>query len=256
MAMRRSPTGSATVRARPGARRRGNRRPAWSRSGAAGRHGERGRAPPSCDHPRPGPGARRPPARRADQPSRPRRNRMARGMAQALQGRVHRHQPRPHLPDPPDQQLPVARPRDSAARRDRLRRLRCMDRAGLRRRGAGSGKARRQAQARASLASARSHRPAAAQPGAAGEAPRNAGAARGDARRRRDGQARAGQGRCPLQDRDRGRACGQVVRRPADHPRLHPAHPARRPDRDRRAERRRQDDIAQAADGRNLARQR
>ena len=39
------------------------------------------------------------------------RHRMARGMAQALQGRVHRHQPRPHLPDPADQQLPVARPR-------------------------------------------------------------------------------------------------------------------------------------------------
>ena len=55
--------------------------------------------------------ARRAAARRADQPSRPRRDRMARGMAQAVQGRVHRHQPRPDLPDAADAKLHLARPR-------------------------------------------------------------------------------------------------------------------------------------------------
>ena len=44
--------------------------------------------------------------------------------------------------------------------------------------------------------------------------------------------------------------------RAADHPRLHAAHPARRPDRPRRPQRRRQDDLAQAADRRARARQR
>ena len=44
--------------------------------------------------------------------------------------------------------------------------------------------------------------------------------------------------------------------RPAHHPRLHAAHPARRPDRHRRPERRGQDDLAQAADRRACARQR
>ena len=39
-----------------------------------------------------------------------------------------------------------------------------------------------------------------------------------------------------------------------DHPRLHLAHPARRPDRHRRAERRREDDAAEAADWRAAAR--
>ena len=49
----------------------------------------------------------------------------------------------------------------------------------------------------------------------------------------------------------------QVVekfRRPPDHPRLHAAHPARRPHRHRRPERRRQDDVAQAADRRARSR--
>ena len=126
--------------------------------------------------------ARRAAARRADQPPRSRRHRLARGLAGALQGRVHRHQPRPHLPDPADQELPVARPRRRPPRGDRLRRLRCVDREGLCRGGARGRQARRQAEARAALAAARRDRAAAAQPGAAGQAPRDARPARGDAR--------------------------------------------------------------------------
>ena len=68
----------------------------------AGRDRERRRAAAGGDRPRAGAGARRAAARRADQPSRPRRDRMARGLAEALHGRVHRHQPRPHLPDAAD----------------------------------------------------------------------------------------------------------------------------------------------------------
>ena len=48
----------------------------------------------------------------------------------------------------------------------------------------------------------------------------------------------------------------QKLWRAADHPRLLAAHPARRPDRPRRPERRGQDDAAQAADRRACARQR
>ena len=48
----------------------------------------------------------------------------------------------------------------------------------------------------------------------------------------------------------------QELWRAADHPRLLAAHPARRPDRPRRPQRRRQDDAAQAADRRACARQR
>ena len=75
--------------------------------------------------------ARRAAARRADQPSRPRRDRVARGVAQALHRRLHRHQPRPHVPDPPDAKLHLARSRRAAPRGDRLRRVRGVDRAGL-----------------------------------------------------------------------------------------------------------------------------
>ena len=89
-------------------------------------------------------------------------------------GRVHRHQPRPHLPDAADQELPVARPRAAAPRRDRLRRVRGVDRAGLCRGGAGGREARRQAEARTALAPARGDRAAPAQPGAAGQARRDA----------------------------------------------------------------------------------
>ena len=101
-------------------------------------------------------------------------DRMARGLAQPLHRRVHRHQPRPHLPDAPDQELPVARPRPAAPRRDRLRRLRGLDRGGLCRGSARGREARRQAEARAALAAARRHRAAPAQPGPARQAARDA----------------------------------------------------------------------------------
>ncbi len=70
------------------------------------------------------------------------------------------------------------------------------------------------------------------------------------------GEARAGQGRRPLENGDRGRPGQQKLWRAADHPRLLAAHPARRPDRPRRAKRRGQDDAAQAADRRDCAGQR
>ena len=159
---RRSPTSLAsTFRARP--------------------HGERGRAAPSGDRSRACAEPRCTAARRADQPSRPQRDRVARGMAEALQGRLHRHQPRPHLPDAADAQLHLARSRRAAARRDRLRRLRGVDRTRLRGGGAGSRKARRQAQDRASLVATRGHGAPPSQPGPAGQAQRNARSARGDA---------------------------------------------------------------------------
>ena len=47
--------------------------------------------------------------------------------------------------------------------------------------------------------------------------------------------------------------CRKSYRRAHDHPRLHAAHPARRPDRRRRRQRRRQDDPAQAADRRDCS---
>ena len=80
----------------------GDRRPARHRPGAAGGDRQRRRAAAGGDRPRAGAGSRRAAARRADQPSRPRRDRMARGLAGALQRRVHRHQPRPHLPEAAD----------------------------------------------------------------------------------------------------------------------------------------------------------
>ena len=78
----------------------------------------------------------------------------------------------------------------------------------------------------------------------------------GDDRRARRRQAGAGQGRCPLEDRDRREGHQQELRRAADHPRLLAAHPARRPHRHGRAQRRRQVDPAQAADRRARAGQR
>ena len=73
---------------------------------------------------------------------------------------------------------------------------------------------------------------------------------------RGDGEAGAGQGRRALEDGDRRGEGDQELWRAADHPRLHAAHPARRPDRHRRPQRRGQVDVAQAADRRDRARQR
>ena len=70
---------------------------------------------------------------------------------------------------------------------------------------------RRQAQAGAALAATRRHRPAQAQPGPPGQAPRHARDAGGNARAARHGQA--GGRRCghPNEDRDRRRACHQAL---------------------------------------------
>ena len=62
-------------------------------------------------------------ARRTDQPPRPVGDRVARSLAAALQGRLHRHQPRSHVPQAPDPRHLVARPRHAAAQGSRLRRV-------------------------------------------------------------------------------------------------------------------------------------
>ena len=185
----------------------GDRRPARGRSVACRGDRQRRRAPPRGDCPGAGAKARPAAARRADQPPRPRRHRVARKLAQPLHRRLHRHQPRPYLPRPADQKLPVARPRPTAARRDRLWRLRGVDRGGLCRGSARGRQARRQAEARAALAAAGRDRAPPAQPGAARQAQRDAGAARGDARHRGHRQTGDRQGRCPLENRDRRGAC-------------------------------------------------
>jgi ATP-binding cassette subfamily F protein uup len=93
------------------ARGRGDRRPARDRPRPARRHRLGRRAAPRRDRPRAGAGSRRAAARRADQPSRSRRDRMARGLARPLHRRLHRDQPRPHLPEAADPLDAVARPR-------------------------------------------------------------------------------------------------------------------------------------------------
>ena len=106
-------SGHATL-ARLGAGGRGRARrtmkrrrsPGSSGSTCRGRRNERQRRRAAAGGDRPGAGAeaRRAAARRADQPSRPGGDRLAGGLAGALHGRVHRHQPRPHLPRAADQE--------------------------------------------------------------------------------------------------------------------------------------------------------
>ena len=90
------------------------------------------------------PAARHPAARRADQPSRPAHHRMARRHARQPARRAGAHQPRPALPREPVAHHCLARPRQSAARRARLRRLRGLARPAARRGGGGAAQARPQ----------------------------------------------------------------------------------------------------------------
>ena len=87
--------------------------------------------------------------------------------------------------------------------------------------------------------------------------------ARGDAqgfprasRRARQGEDRRQRSGAVRQARGRGRAHLEIVRRDADRARLLDSHPARRPHRPRRPERRGQDDAAEDADRRARARRR
>ncbi len=98
-------------------------------------------------------------------------------------------------------------------RRDRLRRLRCVDRAGLCRRGAQRREARRQAQARGALAAARRDRAAQAQPGAADKADRDARRTRRDDGAAGLGQPRHRHRRRALENRHRRQAYLEVLPR-------------------------------------------
>ena len=169
---------------------------------------QRRRAAAGSDRPRAGAGPRRAVARRADQSSRSWRDRLAGGLA-ASASRARSSSSATTAPSSPrltKSCLWLDRGRD-ATRRNRLRRVRCLDRGHLCRGAARGRQARRQAGARASLAAAWRDRAAAAQPGPAGQAQRDARPAGGDAGARRRRQARPRQGRCEDQDGDRCRAC-------------------------------------------------
>ena len=181
-------------RRRPGApvRRRGAPRRARARAGARARH---------------------PAARRADQPSRPAGDRMARKRAGVIALRAGADQPRPALPRKALARDGVARPRRDAAHRARLCVVRGMARPGAGGRRARAAQARPQDRRRGALDALRRHRAAQAQ-----HAPRRA--AGGDAqgfprasRRDRRGEDRGERGRAVGQARRRGGAHLQKLRR-------------------------------------------
>ena len=187
--------GTSRWRARRAAapRGRGDRRPARDRSGPARADRQRRRAAAGGDRARAGAGS----ATCCCSTSRPTISTLPaiewlEDWLGRYTGRVHRDQPRPHLPEAADPLVALARPRPAAARGGRLRRLRGLDRAGLCRGSARGREARREAQARAALAAARRHRAAQAQPGPARQIARDARGARRDARAGGHGEARAG----------------------------------------------------------------
>ena len=160
----------------------------------------RRRDPPRLAGPGAGRRARGAAAGRAHQPSRPADHRMAGGAPRGLRRLVRRDQPRPPLPDPPLDPDLVARPRHPAQQRQRLCRLRGMERAGAGRRGSRYPAPRQAAGGRDALAAPRRHRPPQAQHGpaapAAGPAPAAPPADRparhGQAARRHAGASAAG----------------------------------------------------------------
>ena len=249
--------GAGRCRRPAGTRGRRDRGPARHRHDARHQGRERRREAP-CGHCACAGAGPRPPADgRADQPPRPGRDRLARRLARALQGRLPGHQPRPHLPQAADARDAVARPGDPAPQGSGLRRLRGVGRAGLCRRGPGRGQARRQAQARSTLARTRRHRAAQAQPGPAREALPDARTARLDDHRGRHGQVAArDRGFVQVQIGHRRRRDQQELWRTHDHQALQPAHPAGRPHRYRRRQWRGQDHAAEHAHRRARTRQR
>ena len=214
------------------------------------------RAAPRRAGPRAGAGARHPAAGRADQPPRPAGHRMAGGPARRAALRPRPHQPRPPLPGEPVADHGVARPRQDAAHRHRLSRLRGLARRAAGRGGGGPAQARPQDRARGALGPLRRHRPAQAQRAPHGQP---AGAARDPphlSRRRRHGGHGGERSGALGQAGGRGQGHRQGLRRPADRRRFLPPPPARRPPRHRRTQRQRQDHAGQPAHRRACPRQR
>ena len=110
-----------------------------------------------------GAGARHPAARRADQPSRPRHDRMAGRRAQPLVLGAGRHLARPPLPRAGVARHRLARPRPDPPARQGLCAFRGMARHRARGRGARAAQARPPDRARGALAALRRHRAAQAQ---------------------------------------------------------------------------------------------
>ena len=168
--------------------------------------------------------------------------------------RAGRHALRPGAdqprPSPAGAHLPhhrLAGPRHHPLVGPGLRRLRSLARLGA---GAGGNRppqARPQDRHGGGLAALRRHRPAQAQRPPAGGAARPAQAPQGAASRRRQRADGGGVGRPVRPHGDRRRGRGEGLRRPAGGGRLLHPHPARRPGRHRRPERRRQDHAAEPA---------
>ena len=126
----------------------------------AARLGRRAAAGGAGEDPRRGAGPHA--ARRADQPSRHRRDRLARGASRRHPHRLRRGQPRPGVPAAPDRPPALGRPRRGAPPRARLRRLRGMARQGLRGGGRGPAQARPPASRPRAAGRSRASPPAAA----------------------------------------------------------------------------------------------
>ncbi len=167
---------------------------------------------------------------------------MARGRAERPPLRRRARQPRSALPGKPFAGNGLARPRGHAPNRSRLCRFRALARRHPRAGGARPAQARPQARRRGRLAALRRHRAPQAQPAPGAGARCDAG-----------GISRAAPGRGSCRDDALGRrALGQarrrseggleIIRWQSDRARSLASDPARRPARDRRPERRRQDD--------------
>ena len=151
-------------------------------------------------------GARRAAPRRADEPPRPRFDRLARGAAERLSRQRHRHQPRPCLPRRRVDPHRRARPRRSAQLPRQLRRVRGAQGRAARRRGARR-RPRRQAPGPGGGLGPQGRRGATDAQRRPGPAPRGAaGAARGAARHARPGPPRGRCRRAQRQDRRRAEA--------------------------------------------------
>ena len=200
----------------------------------------------------PGPDA----ARRADQPPRRHRHRLAGAVPDRDARGGRRHQPRPGVPARADRPHPLGRPRRRAPARPGLRRLRGMARQDLRGRGPRAPQARPADQGRGALGGRGHLRPAQAQPGpgapSGGDARRTRRADRPD----RHGEDGVRQRLALGQAGARGDRRRQVLRRARDRPRLLAPGAARRAHRAGRPERRRQDHAAEDPHRRAGARRR
>ena len=218
-------------------RSRGRSRETFRRRGATGGAGARSRR-----------GAGHPAARRTDEPSRSRRDRVAGERAAGLARRLRPDQPRQAAARGSDQGDGLARSGRDAPPGAGVLGVRGLAGPEARGRGSGTPQARSEDRRRGTLDALRRHRAAQAQHaprrGARGDAP---GAAGGAARGRGRDDGRAGRpdiGRA----RDRGRGDFEGFRGPSDRQGFFVARDARRPAGDHRRQRRRQDHTGQFAD--------